>query len=359
MKLWLKALVLSIITGTLACTLTACAGSPINKLVESVIDVKNEFNSIVIDTSMADISILPSEDGNCKVIANDLKKIVYTAEVEGNTLKIKLNDQRKWYQKLFNWHTPTLTLYIPAKEYGALNIDASTGNIRINHAFTFASVDIKISTGDVSLTGVNSLGGVNVELSTGDVLIDTVTCTDFTSSGSTGDINVSALSATGSVAITRSSGNVYIKESTVGADLTAKTSTGNNDVAGVVCGGNFNHEVSTGRARVMSITCCDFTSYGDTGNLKLENVIAGGKFDIKRSTGDVKFAACDAAEIYVSVDTGNVTGTLRTSKIFIVKTSTGNVEVPESVTGGKCKITTSTGDVEIAISDEPLINEEG
>ena len=59
--------------------------------------------------------------------------------------------------------------------------------------------------------------------------------------------------------------------------------------------------------------------------------------------------ACDAAEIVVKTDTGDVTGTLLTEKVFMVKTDTGDVDVPRSVTGGACEITTDTGDIRVGI----------
>ena len=59
---------------------------------------------------------------------------------------------------------------------------------------------------------------------------------------------------------------------------------------------------------------------------------------------------CDASEIFVKTDTGDVRGTLLSEKVFIIKTSAGDVSVPETVTGGKCEISTDTGDIKIGIS---------
>ena len=58
---------------------------------------------------------------------------------------------------------------------------------------------------------------------------------------------------------------------------------------------------------------------------------------------------CDAAEIFVKTDTGDVTGTLLSEKVFVTTTDTGKVEVPRSVSGGRCEITTDTGDIRISI----------
>ena len=56
-----------------------------------------------------------------------------------------------------------------------------------------------------------------------------------------------------------------------------------------------------------------------TGRVYLTNVIASGRFDINAGTGSIFLTSSDAAEIYIKTSTGNVTGTLLTSKSFIVK----------------------------------------
>ena len=95
--------------------------------------------------------------------------------------------------------------------------------------------------------------------------------------------------------------------------------------------------------------CKNVVSNGNTGAISLKNVIAAEKFSIERSTGDVKFDGCDAAEIFVKTDTGDVTGSLLSNKIFVVEADTGSVDVPKTATGGKCEITTDTGDINISI----------
>ena len=63
----------------------------------------------------------------------------------------------------------------------------------------------------------------------------------------------------------------------------------------------------------------------------------------------MEFNHCDAETIYVNTDTGSVTATLLTDKMFIIETDTGSVDVPKSITGGRCEITTDTGNIRITI----------
>ena len=70
---------------------------------------------------------------------------------------------------------------------------------------------------------------------------------------------------------------------------------------------------------------------------------------MNRSTGDITFDGCDGAEIFAESTTGDICGTLLTEKVFIASTSTGSIDVPKTVSGGRCELTTSTGDIEINI----------
>lgn len=111
-----------------------------------------------------------------------------------------------------------------------------------------------------------------------------------------------------------------------------------------------NINVSTGDVKLSNINCGKITSNGSTGDLYLENTVATELVKVKRSTGDVKFNKSDAGEIYIKTSTGDVTGTILSDKVFKAKTSTGTVQVPNSESGGKCEITTSTGDIFISMS---------
>jgi tRNA pseudouridine55 synthase len=51
----------------------------------------------------------------------------------------------------------------------------------------------------------------------------------------------------------------------------------------------------------------------------------------------------------VKTDTGDVTGSLLTGKTFIPHSDTGKVVLPDSTLGGRCEITTDTGDIRITV----------
>ncbi len=166
-------------------------------------------------------------------------------------------------------------------------------------------------------------------------------------SSRTGNVNFCA-SASETVKIKTSTGNICVEDISAGA-LDLSVTTGKVTVSDVSCDGDVTVGVSTGKTYLTDTRCKSIISSGNTGDIYLDNVIATEKFSIERSTGDVKFDGCDAVEIYVKTDTGDVTGSLLTEKVFITRTDTGNVDVPKTVSGGKCEITTDTGDINISI----------
>ena len=272
-------------------------------------ELQENCKNITIVTDTAHIVFVPSENSKGTVACYETtnKKHSVTA-TEGN-LVIEVNDTRKWYELIgLNFRTPKITVSLPAGEYGTLSIRSSTGDIEIPKDFMFESIDISESTGYVQ-TRASASDYVKIKTSTGDIQAE----------------NISA------------------------ASLALSVSTGKVTVSNVTCTGDVSVNVSTGKTVMTDVVCQNMDSNGSTGKISLQNVAASGTLSIKRSTGDVHFDGCDAAEIYVTTDTGSVTGTLLSEKVFIAASDTGRIDVPKTVTGGRCEITTDTGDIRLSV----------
>ena len=79
-------------------------------------------------------------------------------------------------------------------------------------------------------------------------------------------------------------------------------------------------------------------------------MFAGDEFKAKSDTGAIRLDRCDAGSLDLESDTGSITGTLLSDKVFVTKSDTGKIIVPETTTGGICKIETDTGRIEITIA---------
>ncbi len=272
-------------------------------------EINEDYNNISIITKTADVVFTPCENTKTSVVCYEQKNIKHSVAVKDSTLIIEAVDSRKWYEHIgVNFNTPKITVNIPQGEYGALSVKGNTGNIEIGEDFKFDSIDINTTTGHV-----NNLA-----------------------------------SAFGNVKIATSTGNISTKNICANT-LDLLVSTGKVTVSDVACEGDIKVAVSTGKANIVNAKGQNITSTGDTGDLILKNVIASGKLNLYRSTGNISFDGSDGAEIIIKTSTGSVKGSLLSDKVFITKTDTGRVDVPKTISGGKCEITTDTGNIIITV----------
>ncbi len=289
---------------------TALSG---HEYVTNTTEIPKPFVGIEIETNTADIRFAVSEDGSKYVECGDIEGIEYRVEVDNGILKIQAVDTREWYEYISIGIMPAsyVTVYLPAGEYGSLSIKESTGDVEIPEDFIFFEMDIALSTGDVSIAS---------------------------------DVRNAAK-------ITTDTGDITLQNASVGA-LELQATSGAVTVSDVVCAGDVRVAVDSGKTFLTNLTCRNLTTTGDTGDVLLQRVIASDSFDIQRDTGDVSFEGCDAASIRIVTDTGDVMGTLLSDKVFVYRTSTGDVDLPKTTTGGTCDITTDTGDIIITVVTE-------
>ena len=378
----------SILLSAMIFALTGCSGSPFIKALQNTSDkeknITASFDGIEIISNTADLTFITSDE--CKIEYTTHKRIIYSTEVENGILKIKLEDNRRWFQKIFSFGDGSkLTVYVPAGEYSSLTIRQKTGDITVPADYKFGSADIDLSTGDTklsasvdgalmihastgaitlenvscgtldtkvstgktTLTNVAVAGDATVNASTGDMSLNNVSFKNLSTTADSGDLNAIGLTGEG-LSIERNTGEVGLNGVNCGGKVAVQTTTGKIDATNVTCG-DMTVTVSSGKTAMSNVSCISFISTGNTGDVDMTSLVASGRIEITRTTGDVYFGGCDAAEIYVETGTGSVNGTFLTDKIFQVKTNTGKIDVPESWEGGKCKITTTTGGVKISI----------
>lgn len=276
-------------------------------------EISGSFRDIALRCDTEDITFLPSEDGKCRVLFREPEKRETKAEVRDGALVIEVLEPENWTERvtLISTESPKITVYLPKGEYGALSVTEDTGDVTLPGDFSFGEITVNLSTGDMSCAA-SCTGPLHIKASTGDIRLE----------------NLSA------------------------GEMSLAVSTGHVEVRGADCAGDFTVTVDTGKAALTDVTCRSFTSGGNTGDLTLENLLAGESITLRRSTGDVRLERCDAARLLIETDTGDVTGSLRTEKVFIARSDTGAVDVPETVTGGTCKVTTDTGDIRLTVDGQ-------
>ena len=274
--------------------------------------VKESFRNIEISTEDSDVIFAESSDGSVSIVCTETDKVKHEISVDNGILKITSEDRRNWTDHFMSFRTQpvSVTVFLPPAEYGALIIDSNTGDVTVPGFPVFETLRIKTDTGDVSCDASVS-GPAGIITDTGDIRVNEIRTEQL-------DLSVST-------------GTIFAED--------------------IACKNALSVSVGTGKTNLKDVSCGSFTSTGDTGEITLENVIAKETMSVSRDTGDVRFQACDAAELTVRTSTGDVEGTLCSEKVFLIETSTGDTDVPKTTAGGKCEITTSTGDIRIRISD--------
>ena len=292
----------------------AMSGFDIKKLttdpeVTNYMTIDQDFNSIIIDATTADLKILPSTDGQCKIDLVERENLYFMPSVENGILTINEIDDRKWYEYIgIGWSNMSITLHLPKEQYDSLTVELTTGKAQIDSGLEFGKVDVKATTGNVKCEA----------------------------------------KVTESLAIKCTTGLIYAS----GADVDTirlKASTGSIELCNSSCKG-LEIETTTGSIKLSEVSGTgDFDIEATTGKINLSDVVTEGDLTVEADTGDVIFKRCDAANLSITTDTGDVEGSLLSSKVFFYETDTGDVDLPRTDEGGKCNIETDTGDITVTI----------
>lgn len=289
MKKLVKISLVSLLVGVILMFAGLClTGFDFKKLSPNIMqtntyEISESFENISIDARSADVRFAPSTNGKCTVVFHENKGANHTISVSNNTLAVQAT-QQKWYAYIgINVEAPSITIYLPESELNSLIVKTNTGDVNMPSSFTCYMAVVETNTGDVEWNA-----SVHTTLS---ITTDT------------GDVKTAGMLATA-------------------IDL----------------------ETDTGEIELSNVQCQTLSLEADTGDIDCENVIVAGKISIQTNTGDVDLEGCDASSLWIKTSTGDVRGRLLTDKTYVYKTSTGKVRVPDT-TGGRCEITTSTGDI--------------
>lgn len=270
--------------------------------------VDQDFSNIRLETDIADVHFYLTDDDVCTIACQEDPFLPFTAAVENGTLTIEEHDNRKWFHHIgVHWRSPSMDVYLPKAAYGTLVLDGSTGDLQVPEGFSFESVQIEATTGDTTFRA-QVAQTLSVHCNTGSITLSEISAKSLDLKASTGDIRIQSAQVQDILQISTDTGDIHLSDVSC-KSVQVKSSTGDQT----------------------------YTQFTATGDARMES-----------DTGDIDLLRFDAAAISIKTDTGDVCGTLLSEKIFFTETDTGDVDVPNSLQGGSCEITTDTGDVEIS-----------
>ncbi len=239
------------------------------EIIRSVCDIEESFSRVSVGAPSANVSILPSDDGKCRVETSSFGETECRSVASGGTLKVIMAD---WHGGAILFGSPKVTVYLPQKQYESLEVRTESGDIAVGEGVSAVSATLRSSSGRISC-GAEVTGALEAKSASGGVSVSGV-----------GDAEVTLDSGSGRL---------------VFADSTPSS------------------------AQISS----------RSGKIELKNVVAAGKLTAESSSGAVRLEACDAGSIYVETASGSVYGTLLSAKSFSASSASGRVNVPESEGG--------------------------
>ena len=228
-------------------------------------EIGDPFHHISVNTDIADVVLLPSEDGQCRVVCREETRAKHIVTVREGVLEIEVADERKWYDHVgINFGDPQITVYVPDGQMRAVFVTATTGDISLED-MKLEELRLTVSTGRISLRSIACQETVYLQVSTGTVELADLTCRVLESRGSTGNIKLQNVTASESFCLKRSTGKV-IFDGCDAPEVLVETSTG--DVEGTLLSGKaFRVQSSTGSVEIPESfgeqPCVITTSTGD------------------------------------------------------------------------------------------------
>ena len=257
--------------------------------------VEDDFTNIIIEDAESNINFYKSNDDKCRVLCDEREKVTHTVVNENNTLTVRVKDERNWFERInigFFVADMRVSVYLPKNKYDSLNAASMSGDIDVANEFTFDNAKVGSISGDVSVKA-DVKQELNISSTSGDVIINNISATECINASSvSGEIDLS---------------NVKGKE------IFAKTS---------------------------------------SGGVMLTDTVASQKLKANSTSGEIDLKRCDAKNIVLDTVSGEISGTLLSNKQFITETTSGTVNVPQSVSNEECRITTVSGDIYIEIAEQ-------
>ncbi|MBQ7226632.1 MAG: DUF4097 family beta strand repeat protein [Clostridia bacterium] len=278
----------------------------LNNVSQRTDTVKESFHSVRISTDSIDVRIEKSSNEKCTVTSKTIEKITVTPVVKNGVLVIECKDERAWYDYIGISNAQSrVVVSLPEAQYNELNISLESGDVSVARGLTFAKADIGVSSGDVTFRAGTASLTVNTE--SGDALL----------SCNGGSINASV-----------TSGDITV-ENTRCANLTLKTQSGD--------------------VELENVTAQNANIKTRSGDIEAEGFIVDGELRAEVQSGDIDLDMCDATTLVLTAQSGDISGTLLSEKIFFAESSSGDVSVPKTTSGGTCQVTTGSGDIKFII----------
>lgn len=313
-------------------------------------NIEDSFENISVTGMDATVTLVPSTDNTCKVVCTENEDIYDEIAVVDNTLTIKRINNSKWN---FNFGVSLeeikITVYLPKTEYQKLLLDNTSGRLDVPAGFVFEEAKVNNSSGKASFMA-DVEGELTVENTSGGIYVGENQVGSLKAKGSSGGIEVASVCVDGDMEVRSTSGGIHISDVEC-KGMSVKGSSGSIRLSSITAKENIDVNCTSGSIHLSDIRCVDVTGENSSGKINCSNVIASGDMRLENNSGGISLDACDATNLKLSATSGSIRGSLLSQKNFVAEATSGSVDVPESVSGGLCEVSTTSGSIGLRVNE--------
>lgn len=299
-KIWLIVSILCIIAGAamLLCSgvrsgddlgwfLQSAGAAEIQE--EQSVEVTERFHSLRILSGSSDVKLLPSGNGDCRVVWGETEYSQCLVSVEDGTLTVTREELSHARRGLILYYKSLpLRVYLPAGSYEKLEILTTSGDVTAEGGFFFDAARVETASGDIRLPGF--------------------TAGELRLSSTSGEQRLEGCSVDGAAELSSGSGDIRLEDTGAGS---------------------------------LSVS-------GTSSEVRLANTVSAGSIRVETGSGDIRLRDVSAESFDLSSTSGDVKGSIRGSVDFIVDTGSGDIRTRGGVRGaGECRVRTGSGDVDL------------
>ena len=191
--------------------------------------IPGSFSKVVVRDSNAALILLPSLNGEVALVTQESKYVAYKLTREAGALTIEKQDNRPWYQRIFDWMKDlTLTVRLP----GGVSLDAQTVNADVS-ATGLEVREMRLDTRNAAVRATSCRAAGALVMTTGNGAIVARDCSARSLSGETSNSKVSLSGVRAdSVRLENSNGAMTVEDVEAGR-LACSTSNGGVSLRGV------------------------------------------------------------------------------------------------------------------------------
>ncbi|PKM52574.1 MAG: hypothetical protein CVV02_00110 [Firmicutes bacterium HGW-Firmicutes-7] len=182
----------------------------------------NNTNKIVVESSSADIEIIPEEREDISVVLETDKRGPKLSVSDGKTVYIKAKKNTIFNFGISIYASPLLTIYIPKDYAESLDINSSSGDVKLND-LVLTKLNLDLSSGDVKGNQLVFEEG-SIKSASGDLKLYTIECASLDINSSSGDLILKDFD--GKLTGTSDSGDVNIHYKNLAESIDYKVSSG-------------------------------------------------------------------------------------------------------------------------------------